>query len=339
MAVGARTVGRARPRASFADAAAIDRLARLLLVAVALDLIVTRFVVRLAIFIPKGEPLAALSAALGRFGAATDAFVPLVGLLLLGALLVRVGRTGRRREALTLVALAVVAAGGFALIHFPPRPAVMLVLDSLVVAIAIGSAIRVRDTQGPVVARVGFVALAGAIAIAAVGRAVDLSGVPAGSSGAFALAIIAVGQLTFVCGAALVGLGGVLDLVKRGRSRGRFMVAGVAAASLLVLAAARASSTSGATMIWSIGLTGAVPVLVVAVALGLAVAGLPALHRRAPALAIGTSIVLCSGYGLAASGLVLAGLLGLVVASSTERPDPGLIRDGRPPPGHRRRIA
>jgi hypothetical protein len=323
-------VVRARPRASFADAAAIAWLARLLLVAVALDLIVTRFVVRLAIFIPKGEPLATLSAALGRFGAATDAFVPLVGLLLLGSLLVRVGRTRRRREALTLVALAVVAAGGFALIHLPPRPAVLLVLDSLVVAIAVETAFRVRDTPGTVVARVGFVALAAAVAFAAIGRAVNLSGVTGGSSGTFALAIIAVGQLTFVCGAALVGLGGVLDFRKPGSDRGRLVGVGVAAALVLLLAALRAPATSGAVVIWSIGLAGAVPAPFVAVALGLVVAGLPVLHRRAPALAVGASIVLVSGYDLAASGLVLAGLLGLVVVGSMPSPDPGIVE--RQPP-------
>lgn len=335
MAVGLRTVGRARPRASIVDAAAIDWLSRLLLVAVALDLIVTRFVVRLAIFVPKGEPLATFSAALGRIGGAADASVPLVGLLLLGALLVRVGRTGRRREAVALVALAVVAAGGFALIHFPPRPAVMLVLDSLVVAIAVESAIRVRETRGPVVARVGFVALAAAIALAAIGRAVDLSGVIAGSSerelgGAFALAIIAVGQLAFVCGAALVGLGGVLDVTKPGPDRGRLVAVGVAAALVFLVAAVWAPAISAAIVIWSIGLAGAAPAPFVAVAFGLAVAGLPVLHRRAPALAIGGSLVLLSGYDLAASGLVLAGLLGLVVAGSADGPDPGLVQSQGP---------
>jgi hypothetical protein len=330
VAVGARTAARARPRASVADAEAIEWLARLLLVAVALDLIVTRFVVRLAIFVPKGEPLATLSAALGRIGAATDASVPLVGLLLLGSLLVRVGRTGRRREAVTLVALAVVAAGGFALIHVPPRPEVMLILDSLVLAIAVEVAFRVRDTRGPVVARIGFVALAAAIAFAAIGRAVDLSGVTVGSSnrepgGAFTLAIIAVGQLAFVGGAALVGLGGVLDFRRTGPERGRIIAIGVAAALVVLLAALRAPATSGAIVIWSIGLAGAVPAPFVAVALGLAVAGLPVLHRRAPALAIGASLVLLSGYDLAASGLVLAGLLGLVVAGSIEELDPVLV--------------
>lgn len=312
-----------RHRASFADAAAIDWLARLLLVAVALDLLVTRLIVRLAIFVPKGEPWATISGGLGRFGAATDALAPLVGLLLLAALLLLAGRAGRRGEALILVALAVVAAGGFALIHLPSRPAVVLVLDSLVVTVAVGSAVRVCRAGGPIVARTGLVALAAATALAAIGHAVDLAGILAGSSGASALTLLAVGQLAFVGGAALVGLAGVFAMMRPGEFRGRHIAVGVSAALLAALAAAGAPATSGAIMIWSIGLTGAVPVLVVAVALGLAVAGLPTLHRKAPTLAIGASIVLCSGYGLAASGLVLAGLLGLVVAGSTQHSAPG----------------
>ena len=329
MAAGARTVGRASSRASIVDADAIDWLARLLLGAVALDLVVTRVVVRLAIFVPKGEPLASISAALGRLGAVADAFVPVAGVLLLGALLVRAGRTGRRGDAAILVAVAVVAAGGFALIYLPPRPAVVLVLELVVVAIAAGAAVRGRDAQGPVVARIGFVALAAAIALAAVGHGVGLAGVVAGSGGASVLAFLAVGQLAFVGGAALVGFGGVLDL-SRGQTRGRFVAAGVAAAALVVVAGAGAPATSGAIVIWSIGLAGAVPVPVVAAALALAVAGLPVLHRRAPALAIGAAIVLCSGFDLAASGLVLAGLLGLFVAGSTRRSDPGPVQEPSP---------
>ncbi len=337
MAIGARLVGRAGPRASIADAEAFFYLARLLLVAVALDLIVTRFVVRLAIFVPKAEPLAQLSATLGRIGAATDAFVPLAGLLLLGALLFRVGRTGRRGEAVLLVALAVIAVGGFALILVPPLPVVMLALESLVIAIAAGSAIRAREARGPAVARVGFVALAVAIAAAAAGRSVDLVGVIAGWSadgpgGALARAMVAIGQVAFVCGAALVGVGGLAGVGRRDPARGRFAALGLAAALVVLVAAALAPATWGALAIWSIGLAGGVPAPVVAVALGLAVAGLPVLHGRAPVLAIGASLVLLSGYDLAASGLVMAGLLGLVVASSTDGSDPDLVRDWSPAP-------
>jgi hypothetical protein len=327
VAVGARTIARALPRDSVADPDVIDWLARLLLVAVALDLIVTRVIVRLAIFVPKGEPWATVSSGLGRIGAATDAFVPLAGLLLLIALLMRAGRAGRRGEAALLVALAVVAAGGFALIYLPPKPVVVLVLDLLVVAIAVGSATRVRHADGPVVARVGVVVLAAAFAITAIGQTVELAETLGRSSGTFALACSTVGQLAFVGGAALVGLAGVLDMRHPVRSRGLLAAAGIATAALILLAAARAPSSFGAIAIWSVGLAAAVPVPIVAVALGLAVAGLPVLHRRAPALAIGASIVLLSGYDLAASGLVLAGLLGLVVGSSTAHRDPGLVRD------------
>jgi hypothetical protein len=335
VAGGAWPIGRARPNTSFADAEAIDWLARLLLVAVALDLVVTRFVVRLAIFVPKGEPLSTLSAALGRLGAVADVFVPLAGILLLGALLVRSGRTGRRGEAAILIAVVVVATGGLALIHLPPRPAVMLVLDSLVVAIALASALRIRDTRGPVVARAGFVALAAAIAFAAIGHAVALSGIIGGSSGGepggpFVLAIIAVGQLAFVGGAALLGLGGVVGLREPGPGRGRLIGIGLASTLIVLVAATGAPAIWGALAIWSIGLAGAVPVPIVAVTIGLAVAGLPVLHRRAPALAIGASLVLLSGYDLAASGLVLAGLLGLVVAGSMDGPDPGLVQGQNP---------
>ncbi|MCZ7538284.1 MAG: hypothetical protein M5T61_21665 [Acidimicrobiia bacterium] len=53
----------------------------------------------------------------------------------------------------------------------------------------------------------------------------------------------------------------------------------------------------------------------VALGMGLALAGLPSLHQRAPSAAVGAGIVLLAGYGLAASGLVLASLLGLMVAA------------------------
>jgi hypothetical protein len=334
VATVAAPISQSLSRAAIADADPVDRLARLLLVAVALDLIVTRVLVRLAIFVPKGEPWATLSVGLGRIGAAADALVPIAGLLLLGALLVRAGHAGeaRRGEAALLLALAVVAAGGFALIYFPPRPTVVLVLALLVVAIAVGSAVRVRDADGPIVARIGLVALATSLAVMAIGQAVELAGTLGKSSGAFVLTSNAVGQMAFVGGAAIIGLAGVLDMTKPVQSRRRLLVAGVATAVLVLLAAARVPSSFGAIAIWSVGLAGAVPVPIVAVALGLAVAGLPVLHRRAPALAIGASIVLLSGYGLAASGLVLAGLLGLVIGSSTARPEPGLVRDPSPVP-------
>ncbi len=321
MIATARVAAGPQARLAPAEREAVDRLARWLLVAVGFDLIVTRFVVRLAIFIPKGEPWATASAILGRIGAATDALVPIVGLLLLGALLLRAGRLGDRAEQTILVLIAAIAVGGLALVRLPPTPLVALGLDLLVAVVAVGAALRIgRDVHAPRVARLGIVSLAAAIALAALGRMVDLAAVVAAPEGASpsgtpGIAIGALGQLAFVAGAALVGLAGVAGLVSPGAPR-RGLAIGLAAALVVLALGLRAPAIWGALAIWSVGLAGIVPVPAIALAIGLAVAGLPALHRRTPASAIGASIVLLAGYGLAASGLALAGLLGLVVASA-----------------------
>ncbi|MDO8484270.1 MAG: hypothetical protein Q7S35_04930 [Candidatus Limnocylindrales bacterium] len=328
MVAGTGALVRSQLGASGVGRETVDRLARWLLAAVAVDLIFTRFVVRLAIFIPKGEPWATAGAVLGRVGAATDALVAIVGLLLLGALLVRAGRLGRGADRAILVALSVVAAGGLALVYLPPSPAISIVLDLLVAAVALAAGIRVgREGGTPVVARIGLVSLALALALAPLGRLVDLAGLLAGatdgrSEAAAGLAIGALGQLAFVLGAAFVGLGGVVSRRPFDRSSHRIAVLGLVAALVVLSAGARAPAMWGALAIWSVGLGGTVPTAAVALALGLAVAGLPMLYRRAPALAIGASIVLLSGYGLAASGLVLAGLLGVVLARSDALADP-----------------
>ena len=305
----------------------VDELARWLLVAMALDLFVTRFLVRLAIFVPKGEPWATVAAGLGRVGAATDALVPIVGLLLLGALLLRAGRLGSRAERAILVSLTGVAAGGLALVAFPPTPVVAIVLNLLVAATALGAAIRLfRDTRAPAIARLGLMSLGGAFVVAALGRVSDLAGVLAGPTGGWpdgsaGLAAGTLGQICFVGGAGIVGIAGIAwnaRLRLSGRPDPRLAVAGVIAALVVLAAGSVAPATWGALAIWSLGLAGTTPVPVLALAAGLAVAGLPALYRRAPAAAMGGSIVLLAGYDLAASGLVLGGLLGLVVARSRE---------------------
>jgi hypothetical protein len=304
-----------RAGSGLAEPAIVDRLAAWLLGAVALDLVLTRFVVRLAMFIPKGEPWATASAAVGRVGAAVDALVPIVGLLLLAALLVRAGRFGSRAERAVLVGIGVVAAGGLALVVVPPTPGVVLGLDVLVALIAAAAGIRLIGGPGlPRLASAGVAALAAAVALAACARAVGaVVGGPAG------LAVDALGQLAFVLGAAVTGLAGVASVRWSGFARRRLAVAGVAAGILVLAAGDRAPLMWGALAIWSVGLAGAVPTVPVALALGLAVAGLPILHRWAPPAAVGASIVLLAGYGLAASGLVLAGLLGLVVAGMPTR--------------------
>lgn len=318
---------------------AVDRLARWLLVAVALDLLLTRIVVRLAIFIPKGDPWATMSAALGRVGGATDVLVPIVGILLLGALLLRAGRLGSGLEQMMLAALTVIAVGGLALVRLPPTPSVVVALDLLVAFVAAGAAIRLgRDRSAPLIARLGIVAVALATMLAAAGRALDASGAlgTPGAPGAAdtgwvsGLAIGALGQIVFVAGAALVGLGGIVTGRWSGPATRRYIGIGALVATVVLLAGTSAPLPLGAIAIWSVGLSGSIPLPILALALGLAVAGLPVLHRHSPALTVGAAVVLFAGYGLAASGLLLAGLLGLVVAASGDRDAQAVLdADGR----------
>lgn len=296
----------------------IPTLARGLLAAVVLDLVVTRFLVRLAIFVPKGEPWATASSLLGRVGAATDVLVPIVGLLLLGAMLVRAGRSGDRIEQALLLGVAIVAAGGLALVVLAPTAALLAALELTVVAVAAGAGAGLTSTHayGRAV-RLGLGLLAAAIALGAGSRAVvaldaaGLSIAPAAAVGA-----LVTGQVAFVTAAAVLGLAGLAVAATARRRDARPWVPILLGLVVFLVASAMVLGSprmAGAFEIWSIGLAGIVPGLVVAAACGLAVAGLPALHRSAPRVAVGSAIVLLAGFGLAASGLVLAGLLGLVV--------------------------
>lgn len=311
---------------------AVERLARWLLAAVAVDLLVTRVVVRLAIFIPKGDPWATASAGLGRAGAAADVLVTVVGVLLLGALLLRAGRHGGWQDRAPLLALAVVATSGVAHVYLAPTQFVVSVIGVLVIAIAAATAVPGRFGPGvPVVARVGVVALASAVAMAALGDAVQVSGILAQSEtgepgAAGGLMIRTVGEVAFTMSAALLGLGGIILLRRPVVGSRRSIGVGVVAVCVVVLAGTFAPASWGAILIWSLGLTGAIPLPFLALALGLAIAGLPVLHRTVPHLAVGAAIVLFAGYGLAASGLLLASLLGLVVSGSNGRPGPVTAR-------------
>ena len=316
----ADSIARPRPTIGPTGREAVDRLALWLLMAVGLDLVLTRFLVRLAIFVPKGDPFATAGAVLGRIGAAADALVPIMGILLLGALLVRAGSAGGRIDQAMLVAVTVVAAGGLALVVYPPTPFVVVAFGLLVGALALLAGVRVGLDRGlPLTARLGLAALAIAVAAAAMSRGADGSGVSVGSAGAWPIGITGltlgvIGQVTFVAGAGLVGLAGVLGDARARMMRRRFGATGIMAGIAVVAAGTLAPATWAALTTWSIGLTGVIPAPVVAIALGLAVAGLPALHERAPSASVGAGIVLLAGYGLAASGLVLASLLGLIVA-------------------------
>jgi hypothetical protein len=329
MATGAGAVSMGWSGSLASGDAAVARLARWLLVAVALDLLVTRFFVRLAIFVPKDEPLATVGAVVGRVGAAIDALVPLLGLVLLGGLLLRAGRGGGLLERVQLLGIAVVGAGGFALLVLPPTAGAAVSLDLVVATLAVGAAVRLAHAAGAsAIARVGLVSLAAAVALAAAGRVVVATGVLAGfgasfdggTSGAPSLQPAdLLGQVAFVAGAALVGLGGLGTTGQRRQLRRRSALLGLGVAGVVLAAATFAPLTWGSLQVWSLGLSGVVPAPVVALALGIAAAGLPALHRRAPAAAVGASVALLAGHGLAASGLLLAGLLGLVVAGTAGR--------------------
>ncbi|MEX2184094.1 MAG: hypothetical protein WEC14_06575 [Chloroflexota bacterium] len=300
-------------------------LTRWLLVAVAADLLVTRFVVRLAIFIPKGEPWAAISAWLGRVGAMVDTLVPILAVLVLASMLSAAGRMTRFDRAL-LVSVAAVAVLGIAGAYLAPAPLTAVIVDGLIVLVAVGAASRIARSSTHVdLAIVGSVALAAAVAAPAGTRLWDTVPLVLGASGGSWVVPLGTwisvgGQWAFVAGAAMLGLAGV-RIRRSGWLRDRrslvvLMLAALLAASLMLAFAWRAPASFGQLLIWSIGLTGAVPVAVIASAIALAVVGLPALHRGTPSLATGGSIVLLAGYGLSASGLVLASLLGLLITRS-----------------------
>lgn len=305
--MGAGTSAMARPSMGESTAtSSADVLARWLLIVVALDLVLTRLIVRLAIFVPKGEPWASVGGVLGRLAAISDVLVPIVGLLLLGALLLQAGRSGDRAEQLILVVATAAAVGGLALVQVAPTHLALAILGLVIVAVAVLAGVRIAGTVGvPRLARLGVVALAAAVAIAAMTPI--LSG---------HLHLVAVGQSSFMAGALLVALAGLADVRQAVTRSWPLIVVAVVTAAGIMIADARAPATFAQLTIWSVGLTGALPTAAVALTVGLAIVGLPALYRRAPTIAVGSATVLLAGYGLAASGLVLAGVLGLVIATS-----------------------
>lgn len=321
MAAGSGTMVRTqvRPAAGASSADTVAAIARVLLWAVALDLVVTRLLVRLSIFVPKDDPWTTVSGLLGRVGAATDVLIPIVGLLLLVAMLARAGRLADRPGQALLVAVAVIAAGGFALVVLPPTPMLVLVLDVLAAGVAVGAGIRAAaagSCRRPV--RTGLVLLAAAVALAGASRALVVLDVVA-ASGAVATSPLAVaaavsGQLAFVTSAFVLGWAGLVAAHRAGRAARGTIVAGCVVFGVLFVAGLQAPQVLGALAIWSSGLAGAFPFVVTAAAAGVTVAGLPVLYRSAPMPAVGAAIVLLAGFNLAASGLVLAGLLGLLVS-------------------------
>ncbi len=286
---------------------------RWLLLAVALDLVMTRIVVRLAIFVPKGDPWATASAVLGRVGAVADVLVVIAGIAALVVLLLRAGR-GSIADRLLGLATAVIAAAGFALLVIPLTPEIAAVLDALIVGIALVAVTAWRPAPTvPRIAQLGLVALGVSVAAPAAARLLtgDLSTI-----GSW---VVIAGQWAVPLGAVALGAAGLMGHAHRGIWRPA-VLAGVVVAALLLAAAWRSPTYTNQLLIWSLGIAGAVPLPVLAVAAGLAIAGIPALARRAWRLAVGGTIVFLAGPGLVASGLVLASLVGLLVARLDHMP-------------------
>jgi hypothetical protein len=313
------------PAAAFDDA--VGQIARWLVVVLAVDLLVTRFVVRLAMFIPKEGPAATVSQLGGQLAAVTDTLVAVMGLLLLGVLL---ALAWRRADPGALVAGALtglVALGGILLLVVTPTPFFAAAVGAAVVAAAALAGIALWRTRASRIARLGAVLLATAVGLTGL-RTVLVAWGGAGSGtgpgGSPALVAAALEEVAFVAGAACLGVAGLVTAVRaRDPRRRRLLVTGAVVTVVVLVAWLRSPSQWDALMIWSIGLSGTVPVPIVAMAAGMAVPGLIALASPAPRMAAGAAIVLLAGSGLAASGLLLAGLLGLIVAATDSDADPG----------------
>lgn len=323
---GEASVGAAPPPATALDDAA-GQIARWLVLVLAIDLLVTRFVVRLAMFIPKEGPAATISQLVGHLAAVTDTLVPVMGLLLLGMLL---ALAWRRADPGALVAGALtglVALGGVLLLVVTPTPAFAAVTGAAVVAAAIVAGTALWRARASRTSRLGAVLLA--IAVGLTGLRTVLvawggAGSGAGPGGSPAIGAAALEEVAFVAGAALLGVAGLSSAIRAHDPRlRRLLVVGAVVTVVVLVAWLRSPSQWDALMIWSIGLSGAVPVPIVAMAAGMAVPGLIALASSAPRMAVGAAIVLLAGSGLAASGLLLAGLLGLIVAATDGDADPG----------------
>jgi len=311
----------ARALPALRTVAAAPVIAGWLLAATAIDLLVTRLASRMTIFVPKDPALAGPASAVGRLAAFADALVPVLAVALLVALIAGAGRgatSGGVASRIGLAATAGVAAAGVMAIAVPPSPWVGLATDVLVIA-------ALAAFAGPLLPRArrlgpggaAVLALAGAAGLAALARLVEsLGALPGGGGLPFVETDLrGAGEVLFVLGAATAGWAGLRLARRVGSVPHRAAGAGAVVAALLLAASALAPSMTGMILTWSLGLSGALPALAYAAAGGLAVAGLLALANPRRETAIGLGIVLLAGNALSASGLLLAGLLGIAVAA------------------------
>jgi hypothetical protein len=291
-------------------------IARWLLIAVGLDLLVTRVASRLAIFVPKEGGVAAVAGWVGRLGAVADTLVPIIAALLLAALLFEAGRRPASwRERVGLLSVTAVAVMGIAGLVTAPTPEATLAGQVLVLVAALLLVLPDTGADSDRLADAGRLLLVFALACGALARA----GAPAAAllGKPFpvdpTLSLVTTGELAFVAGAAAVGVAGISRATRRARS------VGLAIAAVLVAQALVAPDMTGILLIWSLGLTGLLPLSLYAIVAGLAIAGLAGLSSDHSARAIGLAIVLMAGNAPAASGLLLASLLGLVIARTAAR--------------------
>ncbi len=288
-----------------------------LLAATAIDLFVTRLASRMTIFMPKDPALAGPASAVGRLAAFADALVPVLAVALLVALIAGAG-SGGTASRIGLAATAGVAAAGVMAIAVPPSPWVGLATDVLVIvalAAFAGPLLPGARRLGPGGAAV--LALAGAAGLATLARLVEgLGALPGGVGLPFVeTGLRGAGEVLFVLGAATAGWAGLRLARRAGIVSRRVVGAGAVVAALLLAATAVAPSMTDMILTWSLGLSGALPAVVYAAGGGLAVAGLLSLAGPRREAAVGLGTVLLAGNALSASGLLLAGLLGIAVAA------------------------
>jgi hypothetical protein len=210
--------------------------------------------------------------------------------------------------------------GGVALAVAPAGPASRLALEfAFLVSAACLGGVATRHATGWLRLPVALVTVAAGLAVLA--RIVDLGGVVSGVliAPAAGLAMRSLAGWTLVMAAIVTGVVGLTSpagLTPRsgGRSR-RWPLVGLVIGGVVLVACLAAPTTTGMLLEWSLGLGGELPLALIAVAIGLAVAGVPALARERRTAGLGLGLLLLCGNGLAASGLVLATLLGLALVA------------------------